>query len=61
MTPNYVVVLVRKCLDVKNNGHIIKCDFGDRIMSGFEVNLYREGTSEAPQHPHCPTAPPPVV
>ena len=44
MTLNYVIVSVRLCVDVKNDGYIIKCDFGGRIMSCFKV-IYREGAS----------------
>ena len=37
MTSDYVIVLTKICLDFRNNEQIILCNFGGRIMSGYEV------------------------
>ena len=37
MKSNYVIVSIKIRLDLGNDGYIILYNFGDRIMSGFEV------------------------
>ena len=37
MTSYHIIVSIKFCLDVGNDECIILCNFGGRIMSGFEI------------------------
>ena len=53
MTSYHIIVSIKFCLDVGNDECIILCNFGGRIMSGFEI---LEGDLQSPSPPpHPPT------
>ena len=48
MTSYHIIVSIMFCLDVGNDECIILCNFGGRIMSGFEI---LEGDLQSPFPP----------
>ena len=48
MTSYHIIVSIKFCLDVGNDECIILCNFGGRIMSGFEI---LEGDPQSPSSP----------
>ena len=55
MTSYHIIVSIKFCLDVGNDECIILCNFGGRIMSGFEI---LEGDLQSPFPPPPPPPPP---
>ena len=51
MTSCHIIVSIKFCLDVGNDECIILCNFGGRIMSGFEI---LEGDPQSPSPPPHP-------